>query len=64
MKIKYFQKKLVFLKEKYGRISGCGKFSYSKTVSGENFLSVTLESLRTLCTRVSETDNAGIFFTF
>ena len=30
-------------------------------MSGENFLSVTLESLRTLCTRVSETDNAGIF---
>ena len=51
MKTKYFRQKLVFFKEKYGKISDCWTFSYSKTVSGENFLSVTLGSLRTLSTR-------------
>ena len=48
MKVKYFQSKLVFFNEKYGKISDCRTFSNSKTVSGENFLSVTLGSLRTL----------------
>ena len=51
MKVKYFQSKLVFFKEKYGKISDCRTFSNSGTVSGENFLSVTLGSLRTLRTR-------------
>ena len=60
MKIKYLQWELVFCKENYGKISGCQTFSYSKTVSGENLLSVTPGSLRTLY-KVSETDNVGIF---
>ena len=33
MEIKYFQQKLVFFKEKYGKISDCRTFSYLKTVS-------------------------------
>ena len=41
---------MVFFKEKYGKISDCWTLSYLKTVSGENFLSVTVGSLRTLCT--------------
>ena len=49
MKIKYLQKELVFSKENYGKMSGCQTFSYSKTVPGENLLSVTPGSLRTLC---------------
>ena len=51
MKVKYFQSKLVFFKEKYGKISDCRTFSNSKTMSSENFLSVMLGSLCTLCTR-------------
>ena len=52
--MKYFQLKLVFFKEIYRKISDCRTFSYLKTVSGsvgENFSSVTLGSLRTLCIR-------------
>ena len=61
MKIKYLQWELVFFKENYGKISGCQTFSYSKTVSGENLLSVTPGSLRTLCTRSAKQTTLEFF---
>ena len=61
MKTKYLQKELVFSKENYGKISGCQTFSYSKTVSGENLLSVTPGSLRTLCTRSAKRTTLEFF---
>ena len=49
------------LRKKKGKISDCRTFSYSKTVSGENFLSVTLGSLRTLCTRSAKRTTLEFF---
>ena len=60
MKMKYFQYKLVFFKEKYGKISDCWTFSYSKTVSSD------LESrldLSALCVQ-GQRNGQRIFFTF
>ena len=51
----------IFFKEKYGKISDYWTFSYSKTVSSENFLSVTLGSLRTLCTRSAKRTTSEFF---
>ena len=51
----------IFFKEKYGRISDYWTFSYSKTVSSENFLSVTLGSLDTLCTRSAKRTTSEFF---
>ena len=53
MKIKYFQYKLVIFKEKYGKISDCRAFSYSKNV--------TLRSLRTLCKRSAKRTTLEFF---
>ena len=55
---------MVFFKEKYGKISDCWTPSYSKTVSGENFLSVTVGSLRTLCTWPAKRTTLEFLFLF
>ena len=51
--MKYPPIEIGFFEEKYRKISDCRTFSYSKTVSGSvrwKSCSVTLGSLRTLCT--------------
>ena len=52
---------MVFFKDKYGKISECWTLSYSETVSGENFLSVTVGSLLTLCTRSAKRTTLEFF---